>query len=344
MTKKKKNNIKPWKVYAAVAVLLIVVTAVAIHRSWRLPLRQEVRIYIPTGSTYEAVVDTLVAYQCISGRAMFGTMARMCRYQDNVKSGSYRIVPGMDMVQLVKKLSRGNQDAVTVTIGKHRTVETLCAFLGSKLEVSGDTLLRMMKTDSVAEYYGYTVENFPCMFLCNTYELYWNSTAKRLFDRMERESERFWNDRRMNQCKSLGLTPAEVITLASIVEEETNNNKEKDTIASVYLNRLRKGMLLQADPTLKFSVGDFSLRRLGREQILHESPYNTYRHKGLPPGPICLPSVESIEAVLENLPTGYLYFCAKEDFSGSHRFAATLAQHNANAARFHRALNERNIH
>ncbi|MBQ9474178.1 MAG: endolytic transglycosylase MltG [Bacteroidales bacterium] len=337
----KKKHRKYTVIAAAIACTLLMV-GIAIHRNLKIPTENDVVLLIPSGSDYAAVCDTLSAHGCHSH--LFGITARLRNYPGHVKSGRYVVKPGMDWVQLVQKLYSGSQDPVRITIGKHRTTETLCEYLGKQLELSADTLLALLHTDSVAEYYGYNRDNFLCLFCRNTYDIYWNTSPQRFLSRMEKENQRFWNDRRMEQCRQTGLTAAQVTILASIVEEETNCNEEKDTIASVYLNRLRKGMPLQADPTLKYAVGDFTLRRLGRQQIEYESPYNTYRHAGLPPGPICIPSTESIEAVLENLPTSYIYFCAKDDFSGRHNFATTLAQHSANAARFHKALNLRNIH
>ena len=161
---------------------------------------------------------------------------------------------------------------------------------------------------------------------------------------MDKEWQKFWDSDRRGKSKVLNMSPDEVVVLASIVEEETNKNDEKDLIASVYLNRLRRGMPLQADPTLKFAVGDFTLRRLLNKHIEYESPYNTYKHTGLPPGPICIPGKSSIDAVLKNRQSDYLYFCAKADFSGHPAFATTLAQHNANAAAFHAELNRRKIY
>ena len=327
---------------AAVICAVLLAGGIAIHRNLQIDTQSDVVLLIPSGSDYAGVCDSLAAHGCKSH--MFGLLARLRGYPDHVKSGRYVVKPDMDWLQLVQKLYRGAQDPVHITIGKHRTAETLCQYLGKQLELNADTLLALLRTDSVAEYYGYTLDNFLCLFCRNSYEVYWNISPQRLLARMEKENKHFWNDRRQEQCRQASLTPIQATILASIVEEETNCNEEKDTIASVYLNRLRKGMMLQADPTLKFAVGDFTLRRLGRQQIAYESPYNTYRHAGLPPGPICLPSTESIEAVLENLPTTYIYFCAKDDFSGRHNFATTLSQHSANAARFHNALNKRNIH
>ena len=180
------------------------------------------------------------------------------------------------------------------------------------------------------------------MFLQNTYEIYWTISPKALLDRMKRESDYFW-DKRQIQLQNIGLTRQQVMTIASIVEEETNVEEEKPVIASVYLNRFRIGMPLQADPTVKYAIGDFTIRRILNNMLSVDSPYNTYRYAGLPPGPICLPSTASIDAVLKNKKTDYLFFCAKEDFSGRHNFAVDYAEHMANARRYQAALNARGI-
>ena len=342
-TKNKKNKKLPILVVLGGVCLLVVVCVLWMFCWQRLDLTEAERVFIPTNSTYQAVVDTLDAHHCIANKAAFGVVARLRGYPRHVKGGSYLIQPRMGVIAVVSKLNSGNQDPVKITINRHRTKLSLCKYLAGILEFETDSLLSLLNCDSVCGHYGLDTNTIISLFCQNTYEVYWNVSPRRLLDRMQTESNRFWNSRRLAQCAELNLSPDEIVTLASIVDEETNNNAEKPLIASVYLNRLKKGMLLQADPTLKYSVGDFTLRRLTAVQMRFDSPYNTYIYKGLPPGPICIPSVVSIDAVLENKKSDYLYFCAKEDFSGSHNFAATLAEHQRNAARFHQALNRRNI-
>ena len=301
-------------------------------------------IFIPSQATYDDIVDSLTTHHCIGNTAIFNTLSRLRGYRNHVKGGCYKLQPHMPTWNALTKLYRGNQDPIRLTINKHRTVGSLCRYIGSRLEVDSSTLAAMLADDSICASYGYNTSTVIGMFVQNTYDVYWNTSASRLLDRMDKESRRFWNDKRLKQCQQLGLTKDQVITLASIVEEETNKNDEKADIASVYLNRLRKGMLLQADPTLKYAVGDFTLRRILNKHMDTDSPYNTYKHTGLPPGPICIPSAASIGAVLENKQTEYLYFCAKADFSGRHTFATTLKQHNANAAAFHSEMNRRKIY
>jgi UPF0755 protein len=203
--------------------------------------------------------------------------------------------------------------------------------------------MEVFKNQDIIDSLGFDQYSIVCNFIPNTYEVYWTISPKGLLLKMNKEYKRYWNDERLALAKQLGLSPNEVMTLASIVSEESNQEKEYSLIAGVYLNRVRKGMLLQADPTVKFALQDFSLKRILGKHLEVESPYNTYRKTGLPPGPICIPSVKVIDAVLHTQPHSYIYFCAKEDFSGYHNFAVTLEEHNQNARRYQRALNEHNI-
>ena len=190
---------------------------------------------------------------------------------------------------------------------------------------------------------GYNVQTLPALFIPNTYQVYWNISPDKLIERIIKENKKFWNADRLKKAEELKLTPIEVSTLASIVEEETANKLEKPMVAGLYLNRLKRGMLLQADPTVKFGLQDFTLRRILNKHLLVDSPYNTYKYAGLPPGPIRIPSIDGIESVLNYSRHNYLYMCAKEDFSGTHNFAENMAQHQINARKYQQALNKRNI-
>ena len=309
----------------------------------RVAVTEPTRIYVPADTDYPALLDTLDAHHCLTSHALFGSMARLRGLTNQVKAGSYRITPNMRTFSLVQKLYSGNQDPIRITINKHRTLDGLCQFLSSKLQFDADSLLVLLTDSTFCAQYGLTPQTIIGMFPQNTYEIYWTTSPTSLTERMHSEQERFWKERD-NLLPSLGLSRNQVLTIASIVEEETNCNEEKPDIASVYLNRYRIGMPLQADPTVKYAVGDFSIRRIKGDMLKTDSPYNTYLYAGLPPGPICIPSPSSIDAVLKNKKTNYLYFCAKEDFSGRHNFAATPEEHIANARRFHKALNDRNIH
>ena len=314
-----------------VAVIVLVIGFVMLGQTTR--NKENTRIYIPRNCDYRAVCDTLQKYSCMPNRLVFNTIANLRHYDEHIKSGSYIIPPKTGCLALFRKLNGGCQDPIKLTLGKYRTKEQLCHYLASVIESSEDSLLAQISNDSLMAY-----------FIPNTYEVYWNITPKKLQERMVKEWDAFWNESRTHKAQQEGLTPYQVMVLASIVEEETNKNEDKPIIASVYLNRLRKGMLLQADPTVKYAVGDFTLRRILTQHTMTDSPYNTYRYKGLPPAPICTPSVSSIDAVLADRHTDYLYFCAKDDFSGYHAFASTLAQHNENARRFHNALNLKGVY
>ena len=212
-----------------------------------------------------------------------------------------------------------------------------------QLMTDSSNLARLLMDSTYCAQIGYSTETLPCLFIPNTYEVYWTMTPEAFVKRMQKEHDRFWNKERKAKAQSIGLTPEEVVTLASIVEEETANNAEKPMVAGLYMNRLHAEMPLQADPTVKFALQDFGLRRILHAHLETESPYNTYKHTGLPPGPIRIPSIQGIESVLNYTRHDYLYMCAKEDFSGTHNFAATFTQHLANARKYQQELNRRKI-
>lgn len=297
---------------------------------------EPVRINLPEGSTYEALCDSLSTANTNvltqSHTTAFNLFAHALKLHQRVRPGSYIVQPHTTQLALVRKLRNGQQDPIRLTIGRFRTPEQLNHYLNQKL----------MHND-----FHLTLDSFY-IIRPNTYEFYWTVTPRQFMQRMEQEYDKFskaltekneGNRIRINSDFSV----REIIILASIVEEETNNNAEKPLIASVYLNRLAKGMPLQADPTVKYAVGDFTLRRILNSHLAVDSPFNTYLHSGLPPAPICLPSAASVDAVLNAPQTNYLYFCASDLMDGTHRFAATLAEHNRNAARFHQKLNSMKI-
>jgi UPF0755 protein len=201
----------------------------------------------------------------------------------------------------------------------------------------------LLKDSTFCAKQGFDTASIVCMFVPDTYEVYWNTSIENLMSRLKKEHDKFWDSSRQAKATAIGLTPNEVCTLASIVDEETSNNPEKPMIARMYLNRLAKGMALQADPTVKFALKDFAIRRIYHNMLNTDSPYNTYRYAGLPPGPIKVASVAGIDAVLNAPNHSYLYMCAKEDFSGTHNFASTYSEHLRNAAKYTKALNERGI-
>ena len=225
-----------------------------------------------------------------------------------------------------------------------RTVQDLAGRISQQLMLDSVTLLSALKDEKKVESLGFDTNTVVAMFIPNTYEVYWNTSLDNLLTRMKKEYNTFWNESRKAKAKNIGLSPVEVSTLASIVEEEATYSDEYPIVAGLYLNRLKRGQRLQADPTVKFAVGDFSLRRILFVHLDVESPYNTYRNDGLPPGPIRIPSIKGIDATLSPADHKYLFMCAKDDLSGRHNFATTHAEHMRNAARYQRALNEKKIY
>ena len=296
-------------------------------------------IYIADGETFDTLMERQQKELYIEHPTVFRLMAKARGLDKRLSPGHYLMKPDMKYIDLVQKLYRSQQDPIRLTIGKFRTPQQLNEYLNSKL----------MHND-----FNFTLSSFH-LVLPDTYEFYWTVTPEQFMQRMEKEYEKFWQEkvgangeRRFELLSMSDFIPdirLAAIIIASIVEEETNYGPEKPIIASVYWNRLDRGMPLQADPTVKYAVGDFTLKRIMNKHLTTDSPFNTYRHAGLPPAPICLPSKATIDAVIagEDLESNYLYFCASEKMDGTHRFAATLAEHNRNAARFHAALNKRGI-
>ena len=273
----------------------------------------------------------------------FKTLSRHLEYTENIRTGKYKIEPGDGALTVLKKLKNGMQEPVTVTIPSVRTIEILAARLSDKLMIDSTEIVDALKDSTICKDYGYNTCTIISMFIPNSYEFYWNISVEKLLKRMDKESKTFWNSEKTQKAKALDMSITEVITLASIVDEETANNKEKPMIAGMYYNRLNKDMPLQADPTVKFALRDFGARRIYHKMLLADSPYNTYKNTGLPPGPIRIPSVAGIDAVLNLVKHDYLYMCAKEDFSGTHNFAVTYEEHKRNARKYTQALNKRGI-
>lgn len=270
-------------------------------------------------------------------------LMRLKGYDPAKKPGAYRVDSTMSVYDVYKMLSAGWQTPVKFTFNNIRTVEQFAQRAAEQLMFSSQELMTVLSDTARLSALGVTRETLPALFIPDTYEFYWTVSPERFVDRMKKEYDRFWNESRQKKAAEISLTPVEVATLASIVEEETNDSEELSIVAGLYLNRLKRGILLQADPTVRFAVGDFEMRRVLLSHLQIDSPYNTYRYAGLPPGPIRIPSKRGIDAVLNYTRHNYLYMCAKEDFSGKHNFARTLAEHNRNAARYQAALSARKI-
>lgn len=300
-------------------------------------------VCIDDDDNIDSVYAKLEPFVSSSGMAGFKTMARHSSYAGNIRTGRYVIEPGNGAFAVFRKLKNGLQSPVSLTIPEARTVDRLAGAIARKMMVDSLTLCKALADSATCAKYGYTPETVVCMFIPNTYDIYWNTSVGKLLDRMNKESSAFWTPERVKKAEALGLTTEQVMTMASIVDEETADTAEKPMIAGMYYNRLKAGMPLQADPTVKFALNDFSIRRIYHNMLAVNSPYNTYKNTGLPPGPIKVPSVAGIDAVLNLVRHNYLYMCAKEDFSGTHNFAVTYDEHLSNAERYSKALNERGI-
>ena len=294
-------------------------------------------IYIDNDDTRDSVWQK-------TGLGWRGNMLNLVLPFTKVRPGRYDVGQDIPTLTLYRKLRNGQQDPIHLTIPTSRTIEKLAGTLSRKLMLDSLTLVNAFRDEEICRQAGYNTATLPAMFIPNTYEVYWDISLEGLVRRMQKENKAFWNTEREEKAKALNMSHEEICTLASIVDEETANDAETPTIAGLYLNRLKKGMPLQADPTVKYAVGDFSLRRITGEHLKKESPYNTYLNTGLPPGPIRIASIAGLDAVLNHQHHNYLYMCAKADFSGTHEFAATFSEHKKNARKYIRALNARNIH
>jgi len=305
---------------------------------------QSLEFYIHTGWDYEKVGQELLERKLIKDVTAFHWVARQMNFPRHVYPGRYMIEGGMSTRELITLLRSGKQTPIKFTFVKFRTKEQLAEYVGEKLEMSSRDLLEVLNDEEfLKKHNGLRPDIALTVFIPNTYELYWNISPRSFFERMYKEYKAFWNDERNAKRQKYRLSRLEVMTLASIVEEETNKSDEKPRVAGVYLNRVRKKWPLEADPTVKFAVGDFTLRRILNSHLQTDSPYNTYLYPGIPPGPICTPSVTSIDAVLNAENHDYMFFCAKIDGSGYHHFSKTLTEHNNYARSYHRMLNERGI-
>lgn len=305
--------------------------------------QEKVYVYIDRDDTADSV---FMKVRQVGNVAYFWGMEWMSDKQDyplHVKTGRYPILPDDDAYHLLNRLLRGYQEPLNVTVGSVRTLDRLAGSLGRQLMIDSTEIAQQMNDPALIERMGYNQATWPALFVPDTYEMYWNISAEELMERLQKEHDSYWNATRKAQAEKIGLTPLQVVTLASIVEEETANDGEKPQVAGLYMNRLHKGMLLQADPTVKFAIQGMGRHRVLNSDLSVDSPYNTYKYAGLPPGPIRVPSKVGIEAVLNYAHHDYIFMCAKEDFSGTHNFAVTLAEHTRNARRYQQALNERKI-
>lgn len=349
---KKKSGLL--KIIFAVLVLLIAGAAIVAYDFYKKIYKPNIKlsagqdytfIYIPTGANFETVIKILTDENLLSNRASFEWLAQTKGYVNNVKPGRYRIKKNMSNNELINHLKAGLQEPVQLSLHNIRTKKQLINRVSIKLEASADELNKLLNDDNyLSQNFGLNKHTILTMFIPDIYQFYWNTSAEDFLKRMADEYKKFWTPDRKAKAKALNLSQSEVSILASIVQAEQQLRKdERPIIAGLYLNRLRMGMRLESDPTLVFAHGDFSIKRVYNIHKEIESPYNTYKYAGLPPGPILIPEINSIDAVLNASKHNYIFMCAKEDFSGYHNFARTLDEHNLNAARYRKELNRRGI-
>jgi UPF0755 protein len=334
-----------WK--KLILTLLIILLAGAAFIGWRFFMsntafsEKNKYLYIRTGhATYDEVLQTIKDSQYIKSPGSFDFLANRLDLPEKIKPGKYEIRKGMSLSDIVRMLRNGQQSPVNLVITKLRTKESLAGMIGRRFECDSASVMEYMRNEDTLKHYGFDTNTIIATVYPNTYTYFWNTTPSAIFKKLFAEYKTVWTPERIQQAQSLNLTPVQAYTVASIIEEETNNNSEKDTMASVYLNRYYAGMPLQADPTVKFALRDFSLKRIYEKHLLVESPYNTYRNKGLPPGPICTPSLLTLDKVLQSPKTKYLYFVVSPDLS-RHIFTEDYKDHMVYAREFHKSMDER---
>ncbi|MDB5002671.1 MAG: putative aminodeoxychorismate lyase [Mucilaginibacter sp.] len=300
-------------------------------------------LYIHTGEDFNDVYKTIREKGIVKDTATFSWAAYNMKYAEHVKPGKYRLHEGMSNRKFIRMLQLGEQEQVELSFHVFRTKEQFAGFVSKKLEADSLTLLHYLDSTDFVKQYGFNTDNAFVMIMPDTYQLYWNISPEKFYKRMYSHYETFWTPERKQQAAAINLSEPQVSILASIVDAEAVYDDEMPTIAGLYLNRLRKGMKLESDPTIIFAMHDFTIHRVLNKYLSVNSPYNTYLHTGLPPGPVMLPSVNAVKAVLNYQKNDYLYMVAKEDFSNRHNFATNVAQHNINAQKFRKALDEHNI-
>lgn len=299
------------------------------------------KLNISEDSSYETIMQEIKENGHVKSFFTFKIAAQILDFKGNIKKGNYTFLDNDNNFQIIRKLRRGQHFPVRFTFNNIRTKEQLAKKLDGKFLFEREELENLLDNSAFLSTFGLTPETAISVFIPNTYELYYDINAIQFFNAMYKQYNRFWNDQREEKAQTIGLSKSEVITLASIVEEENFKEVEKGLIAGLYINRLRKGMKLQADPTVKFALQDFNIKRITHNDLAVNSPYNTYLYTGLPPGPIRIPETSTIDSVLNYRRHDYLYMCAKEDFSGFHYFSKTYNEHLKNAAKYHKALNGR---
>lgn len=347
MKKKEKKIFENKRAWLLSAFILVVIVGGAILMVKKYAVdsftENSFTLYVYPETTYTEILDQLEAHIERPNMLRFRRIARMDNYETKIIPGSYKLDPTMSPIDVYRVLSRGLQTPIKFRFNNVRTIEQFAGRASSQLMMDSIQVMDLFNDLSFVEELGFTNENIAALFLPDTYEFYWTITANELFARMKKEYDRFWSKERKNRAQAIGFSPIELSIIASISEEETNDTHERGVVARLYMNRLNINMPLQADPTVKFAVGDFTIRRVLHKHLATDSPYNTYMYGGLPPGPIRIVSKQTIDTILASESHQYIYMCAKEDFSGRHNFSISYSEHQNNAARYRKALNERNI-
>lgn len=336
-----------WGVLCSLAVAIMVVAWRVYNSGFK--LQKTTYLYVDADDNVDSISQKIESQTAPESMRVFHLFAGLLNLKDRIRTGRYEVSPQHTMLNLIRDIRNHHEKPIMLVVPSTRTMDAMAGKLANQLMLDSASIEQYLKDEGNIKALGYTKETLPGLFIPNTYEVYWDVSIPKLMERMQKENAAFWNEERMNKLQEVSqyageeMTKEKVITLASIVDSETADDGEKPTIAALYMNRMRKPMALQSDPTVIFAVGDFSIRRVLHEHLKVESPYNTYRNLGLPPGPIRVPSIAGIDAVLNHDKNDYIYMCAKEDFSGTHNYAVSYGDHLRNAARYTKALNERGI-
>lgn len=336
------NKYLKWAGYLAISIF-VYFTYILFMPNIFPKTEEKAYLCIPDNSSFNDVVSILENSAKVSNTMAFKQVAGLLQYGAKIRSGRYELKSGMNNFQLVRILRSGRQTPVQLSFNNIRTKEQLASRLGVQLMADSTSILLLLNDSAYLSTYNLNSNTSISLFIPNTYEVFWNTNAKELFERMNKEYTKFWTEERKAKAASIPLTQSEVSTLASIVEEETNNKTDRPMVAGLYINRLRLGMPLQADPTVKFALGDFSIKRILFGHLRTNSPYNTYKNIGLPPGPIRVSTPNGIDAVLNYSHHNYIFMCASETLNGEHKFAITWEEHQINAAKYQKELNNRKI-
>ncbi|NOZ34842.1 MAG: endolytic transglycosylase MltG [Chlorobi bacterium] len=346
MLKSQKRKIIKFSFFIAIILILIaVIFAYSTYKDiFKSNVKTETVLFIPTGSNFQTIIDSLQSLNSLSDINSFKKTAQLKNFNKNIHPGKYILKKGMTNNKIVNILRSGRQTPVKLTFNNSRTIYDFAAKVSKFIEADSAEIIKELNDTNFIKQFGFNSRNIIGMFIPNTYEIYWNISAKDFIKRMNKEYNKFWNDKRKNQAKQLNLTQKEVSILASIVQaEQQAHPDERPKVAGLYINRLHRGMLLQSDPTLIFASGDFTKKRVLNKDKEIDSPYNTYKYAGLPPGPINMPDISSIDAVLNYKKHNYIFMCAKDDFSGYHNFSTNVRQHGIYARKYQQALNKKKI-